>query len=940
MKLCRLYLVFSFVLLFAPRVESQQFGTIVDQIIFGSSQSDLIVGEQLQLQAVGLTGGEIVHTGFNWDSSDPGVLAVSDTGLATGRGVGNSWVGVSLNGSWTSVNIQVLPLRIELEGALPSVMEGETLQLQARAVDVNGTLIPDVYFEWETSGPTGYYTQTAYINETGLFYAVAEGRVTVKATIPFWGAQRGQTERLTVSTEIRIERRPGYRLTRLLATDPLTRSFKFLPGQEPGLSVNDAGQIALIGGLDGLTTGLLHYSSGNWDVLVSSGTPGAFPRSFVWGFNQTAINSSGLVLTRSNTRGDWSSLITATASGSQIVLVEGQTQGSFQQIRNFTVGRYSLNDSGDIVFRGTYDLPGGPYDSDGIFKLVDGRLQVVWGATLPLTEFPDGFNVEYAFGVDGAGTAYFTVRYEGTYGLYRADGLSAPQKIIMTGDTLSDGSLVGRIDGLSVAPSGALAFNLDVDDRERVPAMYTAATGTRILDPETLNSFYTIHSINSSNEVVFSGDVGDGWGFVRWDGSTVTSVLLGSDTVGGADVQAFRDAVITSQGTIYGLIETTESEFVVVEASSATALIQARDTIAATANLSFLSFVPGARTGNPMIYTGGDPPSIYEVTSTGLTPSWISGEAEPGTPQSGNLSSASRNPQGDLYLAAGNGVFRNGNTFETIVEYPTKLAYGLFKSVRLDWTSSWFEGGNYFAANDAGMLVWRAWSDDHDTLVSVGGGRSQLLANFGGIDRTVASSGESFADLYWDGGTDRAIALDDNGRVMANVQVLDGSGGAYLWENQSWNPVAILNETTLSGARIQWVDGLRAIGNKFYGLFNMHVGGSIIAEYDPAGWIPIVQTGGRMPNGSEIYSIGRDFEVNRRGDIAFVLHTSGGTVIVVRNSDGVMRIVNRSGEATEDGDRFWRWRDYELDLRADGSLYFIGIDLRDRKVLYEANPIY
>ena len=118
----------------------------------------------------------------------------------------------------------------------------------------------------------------------------------------------------------------------------------------------------------------------------------------------------------------------------------------------------------------------------------------------------------------------------------------------MTGDTLSDGSLVGRIDGLSVAPSGALAFNLDVDDRERVPAMYTAATGTRILDPETLNSFYTIHSINSSNEVVFSGDVGDGWGFVRWDGSTVTSVLLGSDTVGGADVQAFRDAVITSQG--------------------------------------------------------------------------------------------------------------------------------------------------------------------------------------------------------------------------------------------------------------------------------------------------------------------------------------------------------------------------------------------------------
>lgn len=936
----RLYIVLGLMLLFPPRGEGQQFDGFSGQIIFGTSQSELIVGEQLQLQAVGLTGGDTVHSGFRWDSSDQSVLTVSETGMATGRGVGNSWVSVSLNGSWTSVNIQVLPLRIDLEGALPSVMEGDTIQLQARAVDVNGTPIPDVRFEWETSGPTGYYTQTAYINDTGLFYAVAEGRVTVKATIPFWGAQRGQTERLTVSTEIIIERRPEYRLTRLLATDPLIKSFEFRPGQEPGLSVNDAGQIALIGGLDGLTTGLLRYGNGNWDVLASSGTPGAFPHSFVWGFDRTAINSSGLVLTRTRTRGDSSSLITASAAGNQIVLVEGQTQGSFQQIRNFNIGRHSLNDRGDIVFRGTYEVPGGPYNEDGIFKLVDGQLQVVWGATLPLAEFPNGFTVEYSFGVDGAGTAYFTVRYEGIDALYRADGLSAPQKIIMTGDTLSDGSVVGRIDGLAVAPSGALAFNLNVDDRGRVPAMYTAATGTRILDPSVLNSFYTIHSINSRSEIVFTGDVGGGWGFIRWDGNTATSVLQWDDVVDGARVRAFRDAVITSQGTIYGLINTTESEFVVVQAGSPTALFQAGDLITASANLNFLSFVPGALAGNPMIYTGGDPASIYEVTPTRLTPEWISGENDPNTAGNGNLSSATRNPHGDLYFAAGDGVFRSGVTVETILEYPKKLEYGLFKSVQLDWTSAWFEGGNYFAANDAGMLVWRAWSEDHDILVSVGGGLTQLLASFGGANRTVSSSGVSFAGLYWEGGTDSAIALDDNGRVMANFQGLDGPGGAYLWENQSWSPVAVLNETTVNGAPIQWVDGLRAVGNTFYGLFDLVGGGSIVAEYAANGWIPIVATGGQMPNGAEIYSLGRNFEVNRRGDIAFVLHASGGTIIVVRNSDGVMRIVHRTGEATDDGDRFWRWRDFELDLREDGSLYFIGIDLRDRNVLYRADPIY
>lgn len=499
-------------------------------------------------------------------------------------------------------------------------------------------------FEWETSGPNGYYTRTAWISNTGLFYAVAEGRVTVKASIPFWGAQQGQTERLTVSTEIIIERRKEFRLTRLVATDPLTQSFQLLPGQQPGLSVNDAGQIALISGLDGLTAGLLRYEGGNWDVLASAGTPGAFPQSYVWGFNGTAINNNGVVLTKTRTRGNSSHLVTASQSGTQIVLVEGQTQGSFQQIRNFTIDRDSLNDRGDIVFRGTYDLPGGVWDQDGIFKLSDGRLQVVWGVTLPLAEFPDGFGIEYDFGVDEAGTAYFRVSYQGTDALYSADGLSAPRKIIMTGDTLPDGSTAGRIRGLAVAPNGTLAFDLDIDNQGRVPAIYSASTGIRTMSPGELRSFDRIYSINNRGEVVFNGDVGDGGGFIRWDGTTSASVLLWDDPVGEARVRSHRDAVITSNGKIYAWIETTDSRFVVVEATSSTPLFQARDLINATASLNFLSFVPGALNGNPMIYTGGEPVAIHEVASTGLIRSWIPGQTERDSPQSGDLSSATRSP--------------------------------------------------------------------------------------------------------------------------------------------------------------------------------------------------------------------------------------------------------------------------------------------------------
>lgn len=565
---------------------------------------------------------------------------------------------------------------------------------------------------------------------------------------------------------------------------------------------------------------------------------------------------------------------------------------------------------------------------------------MVWGVTLPLREFPDGFDIEYDFGVDDGGTVYFHVRDDGTDALYSADGLSAPRKIPMTGDTIDPGSVVERIDRLAVAPNGTLAFNLTVSAVGRGPAIYDASGGTRILDPGELRGFDTIHSINSRGEVVFTGDVGDGWGFIRWDGSNSSSVLLWDDPVENAGrVRGHRDALITSQGTIYGFVETMLNKFVVVDAVSGQVLFQAGDRINATANLSFLSFVPGALEGDPMIYTGGEPVSVFEVGSSGLTQIWIPGQAAPEDPANGNLSSAVRNPQGDLYIAAGSALFRQTPTLETLVEYPLTLSERLFSSFELDWTAGWYDGGNYFAANDTGLLVCQAGSEDHHKLVSIQDRRARVLASFGGTNPTPSPAGGRFADLYWGGGTASAIAVDDSGRVMANIQVLDGNGGAFLFENGAWRAVALLDQTVVGGATIEWIDGLRAAGNRLYALFYMSVGGSIIAEYDGNTWVPLVQTGDTMPNGAEIYWIGRDFDANRRGDLALVLNVNGGTVIVVRTVNG-LRTVHRTGEATEDGDRSWPWREFDLDLRDDGSLYFIGIYFFDRNLLYHAQPLF
>ena len=198
----------------------------------------------------------------------------------------------------------------------------------------------------------------------------------------------------------------------------------------------------------------------------------------------------------------------------------------------------------------------------------------------------------------------------------------------MTGDTIDPGSVVERIDRLAVALTGhshsTLRFRRSVEGRQSTTRAVALESWTRVSCAGSTRFTPSTAEAKSSS----TGDVGDGWGFIRWDGSNSSSVLLWDDPVENAGrVRGHRDALITSQGTIYGFVETTLNKFVVVDAVSGQVLFQAGDRINATANLSFLSFVPGALEGDPMIYTGGEPVSVFEVGSSGLTQIWIPGQA-------------------------------------------------------------------------------------------------------------------------------------------------------------------------------------------------------------------------------------------------------------------------------------------------------------------------
>ena len=674
---------------FGLRVEAQEF--FARDLYAGAERNTIIAGEQIQFWAFALGWDGTFRTdGFDWGSSNEDVATVTPSGLVTGTGIGTTQIWTAVAGRWTQLTIQVLPLRIDIEGASGEMAPGDSVQLTFVARD---------------------------INEDGLFYATAEGRVTVWAIINFWGAQAGQTRRFTASTEIEIKRQPDFRLTRLLAGDPTEGSFKIDVVNWRPFVANDAGQLALVASLGGIADGIVTYNNGNLDLLASTGTPGFSPGSVTREFNNLAMNDRGDVFVTS--WADWGrgTLTRISPSGSSVLLVEGQTVGLFQDIWGLTLTPHSVNEQGDVVLRVHYRLSAeDPNNHAGIIKVTDESVQVVWGSSLPLTDFPDGYEIDWdRFGVDGSGTAYFTVWHDETRAIYRADGLSLPQKVVMIGAKLRKqagtlrlddrlGSTIRNVDGFAVSPNGTVATGVWLAGGRTGPIRYLSDGTIALLETNWLDR---ILAVNDAGQVVFEGDAGSNYGIYRWDGGTATLLLQWGDVVDGSTVNSFQNAWITASGTVYASIGTPENDYLLVETESRQVLVKNGDRVNAQVHPAFTEFVRGSESGLPYFFTGGSEAAIFEVSSSGLIPVWVGGDMPVGHPAGGGLEAATRNPRGDLYLASGWGVFRHAGELETLVEYPVTVEVDASDAYQLGWTDSWW-GSSFMAVNDAGMLVWRA----------------------------------------------------------------------------------------------------------------------------------------------------------------------------------------------------------------------------------------
>ena len=110
--------------------------------------------------------------------------------------------------------------------------------------------------------------------------------------------------------------------------------------------------------------------------------------------------------------------------------------------------------------------------------------------------------------------------------------------------------------------------------------------------------------------------------------------------------------------------------------------------------------------------------------------------------------------------------------------------------------------------------------------------------------------------------------------------------------------------------------------------------GNILAEWQGSSWKSLVDITTIMPNGQVANSIAAA-DVNTNGDVLFQFANGVNSMVVLRN--GAFKQVHNFFQPTPAGEFLIRIN--AMDLRDDGTVYFLAVNQFDEVVLYEAKPL-
>jgi hypothetical protein len=279
-------------------------------------------------------------------------------------------------------------------------------------------------------------------------------------------------------------------------------------------------------------------------------------------------------------------------------------------------------------------------------------------------------------------------------------------------------------------------------------------------------------------------------------------------------------------------------------------------------------------------------------------------------------------PNGDLYFTNGSGIARivPGGTPELVIPFPLKIDSTLTLNTpgQIDVNGNGailFHGSTNLGDNR--MFIWQNGQAKQLLILSSTASTASTL------DGRIASSFDSFG-------------IDDLGRVISVLRFRGLSVPVLgIYDGNSWTLAAIPNQTRIGTALVTGVPSFaKAVGSSLVAGLTVAPGLNLVAEWKSGNWSPLVNVDSIMPNGQNANSIA-SIDVNTRGDLLFQFANGANSMVVRRN--GQLQQVHDFFRPTADGD--WLIRINAMDLRDDGTVYFLAVTATDEVVLYQAAPL-
>ena len=901
-----------------------------------SDDSQVPVGRTLQMRAVvrDAAGNPIPNAPVTWAINQTQAGSISQTGLVTPRGLATFRV-TARSGSVTGeAAIQSIPSRVSVSPSSADLDVGSQMRFQAAAYDADDNVIPGVNFTWSLTNQRQGGSSLGRVDGTGMVTATGEGGVWVWATYTYNEVFPGLQRQWVTWAPIKISVPKFYELRKLYSAMHSTRASWPLRPRQSMIWSTDDGQLFFNASLGGLANALLNYKDGQWRVISGGGVPRFGRASLALEFRNHSITRDGRILTYEDTNGNGTELNLGDRDGVYPFLNNNVPLGpGTEAVSGLYITRNSYTSTGWIIVRANFRFENDPINYVGLFRGNGQVNELLVSTKETLPGLPSPFTVDSDFGIAGDGTAFYSITSGSNRIFFRHD-FTGRRSLVGVGDAVLSSKVRRFLGGAGNSPSvwfdedGTALVCVELEDNSQQFLSYAPDGKLTALRVNSQSGILWRHP--AQGVLLYANPYNNqGNGAHLWQGSSTRPVYLFGRRLFDATIQTIESGTVNRDGDITLMLRSDGNALLVARmGADPYVLFGAGNEIPVELPVNVFTLIGGARVGPPHAQVGGNSGSIAEFSGGDWRLTLGIGERLFGTTMwfggsHGSTYNMRKAPNGDIYFINGAGIARisPGGSPQLVLPFPLRLENNLTVNTpgQLD-------------VNGQGALLFHASTSagDNRFFIYQDGQAKQLLvlsptANTASVlDGRIVQSFDSFA-------------FDDNGRVLAQLRFRGLAVPTLgLWDGNAWSIVAMPNVTRVGPHLVTNIPNMpRAAGRKLLVGLTVSGGQTIVAEWQAPGWEIVVNTSSIMPNGQVANSVPA-LDVNVRGDVLFQYGNGVNTMVVRR--DNKLYQVHDFFRPTAQGD--YLIRIMSMDLRDDGTVYFLAVTEEDEVVLYEGRPLF